>query len=338
MTQLSADTLLALVLFQTEIAKTRMDLGDVIARSAELSQTLTDADGAVVELAEGEEMVYRAASGIAARQLGLRIPREGSLSGLCVAEGQALRCADSETDPRVDREACRRVGLRSMIVVPLKHEEFTVGVLKVLHTRPEAFGDEELQALGFLSEIIGASMAHAVEHGTRVAELESLARAATHDSLTGLANRALFYDRFRQSLALARRHRQVLGIAFLDMDGLKRINDELGHRAGDAALRALAERLRGAARATDTLARLGGDEFAMLLPQVPDRRAAEEASAKIVGQAEGSFDFEGHPCVLGASLGLAVFPDDGEETDGLLALADERMYSAKRARKVERKD
>lgn len=110
--------LLEIIRTQTEIAKAGMDLGNVMALVAERTQQLTNAVGAVVELAEGDDMVYRAASGSAASQLGLRIGREGSLSGLCVRERKILVCDDSETDERVDREACRKVGLRSMIVVP----------------------------------------------------------------------------------------------------------------------------------------------------------------------------------------------------------------------------
>jgi diguanylate cyclase (GGDEF)-like protein len=333
MSPLSADRLLAIVLFQTEIAKARMDLGEVITRASELSQTLTNADGGAVELAEGDEMVYRAASGIAAAQLGLRIPRATSLSGLCVDQGTPLSCEDSETDSRVNAAACRAVGLRSMFVVPLKHEDITVGVLKVMSSRPDAFSADDMQALSLMSEIIAASMAHATQHASKVEEVEALYRQATRDSLTGLANRALFYDQLRQGLALARRQKRAMAIAMLDMDGLKQINDGHGHRAGDAALRALAARLRKATRSSDTVARLGGDEFAIVLATVVDRDAAREVGEKITKQVEGPFDFEGRAYPLGASLGLAVFPDEGIDTEALIGLADERMYAAKRARK-----
>jgi len=333
MTLLSAERLLAIVIFQTEIAKARMNLGDVITRAAELSQTLTAADGAVLEMAEGTDMVYRAATGIAAPQLGLRIPRAGSLSGRCVLLGEPLACEDSEADPRVDRETCRAVGLRSMIVVPLNYEGITVGVLKVMASRPFAFADQDLHALSLMSEVIAASMAHASEHTSKLEEVEALYRQATRDALTGLANRALFYDQLRQSMALARRQKRPMGIAMLDMDGLKTINDAHGHRAGDAALRMLAGRLRKATRASDTVARLGGDEFGVLLAAVQDPEAAAEVGEKITRQVEGPFEFEGRTYTLGASVGLAVFPDEGLEPESLIGLADQRMYAAKRLRK-----
>lgn len=333
MPHLPAERLLAIVLFQTEIAKARMDLGEVITRAAELCQTLTAADGAAVEMADGPDMVYRTATGLASPQLGLRIPRIGSLSGRCMADGLAHVCEDSETDPLVDRIACRIVGLRAMIVVPLRYEDVIVGVLKVVSAAPSAFGDADLQALTLMSEVIAAAMTHATEHTTKLEELEALYRMATRDALTGLANRALFYDHLHQGLALARRQKHPMGIALLDMDGLKAINDGHGHRAGDAALRTLAARLRQATRASDTVARLGGDEFGVLLATVQDVQAAAEVGEKLARQVEGPFEFEGRPHPLGASIGLAVFPDEGMEPEALVALADERMYASKRIRK-----
>ncbi|NLP82170.1 GAF domain-containing protein, partial [Acinetobacter baumannii] len=123
-------TLLEIVRAQSQIAKLGTDLGAIMALVAERAQHLTCATGAVVEMAEGDEMVYRATSGLTETLPGLRLARQGSLSGLCVQTGEILHCTDSETDPRVDREACRRVGLRSMVVTPLRHLDTTVGVLK----------------------------------------------------------------------------------------------------------------------------------------------------------------------------------------------------------------
>ena len=230
---LSAGRLLQIVHFQTEIAKTRLDLAYVIDRTASLAQLLTGADGSVVEMVEGAEMVYRAATGIAEKHLGLRLSRKTSLSGLCVASGEAISCKDSESDPRVDQKACRAVGLRSMVVVPLRHESSAIGVLKVMSSRPHAFTTADIQTLSLISEVIAAAMAHAGEHGTQVDEARALYLRATQDPLTGLGNRALFNDRLHQLLALARRAKGHLGLVMLDMDALKQINDTHGHQAGD---------------------------------------------------------------------------------------------------------
>jgi len=141
---------------QTDIAQLGLDLGGVMAFVTERVQQLTDAGGAIVELAEGDEMVYRAASGMAKNQLGLRLRRIGSLSGLCVQQRTVLRCDDSENDVRVDKEACRKVGLRSMVVAPLNHGETTVGVLKIAAAEPNVFSDEHVNILQLMCGLIAS--------------------------------------------------------------------------------------------------------------------------------------------------------------------------------------
>lgn len=323
--------LMGIIQFQAELAKVDLDPSEVIRRVTLLAETLTGASGAAVELAEGEEMVYRAASGSAGNWLGLRLVRQGSLSGLCVEEGIPLCCEDSENDSRVDREACRAVGLRSMVVVPLRHGDHTVGVLKVLSVRPKAFGEADLLTLELISDVVASTLAHARSYIAQVETVRDLFRRATEDSLTGLGNHALFHDRLHQAMKLARRQGHVLGIALVDMDGLKRINDEHGHLAGNAALRTLAERLRSLIRESDTLARLGGDEFGILLASVKDAAAAREYAHRLADQIRGTFSFDGHPLELRASVGVVVFPDDSLEVDALLQQADQAMYEMKRS-------
>jgi diguanylate cyclase (GGDEF)-like protein len=320
--------LLAVIGTQTEIARLGLDLGGVMALVARQAQLITQAAGAVVELVDGDDMVYRAAVGIADGLLGLRLRRSDSLSGLCVARACALRCDDAASDPRVDQEACRRVGLRSMVVVPLLHHDLAVGVLKVLSPAPAAFGEGDSKVLGLMSDLIAAAMFHAAKYGT-----DELFRQATCDSLTGLANRAFFYDRLRHGLAQARRKAQRLGVLLLDMDGLKQINDQHGHRAGDAALKELAARLVTGARQADTVARLGGDEFAVVLSVVEDRDGALQAARRIAERTEPPFAFEDKTLPFSVSIGVAIYPDDGLLPDGLVEVADQAMYASKRERK-----
>jgi diguanylate cyclase (GGDEF)-like protein len=325
---LPPERLLEVIQIQTEIAKLGVDLGNVMALVAERSLSLTGADGAVIELSEEDEMVYRASSGIAQPMLGLRLRRDGSLSGLCVAEGKPLRCDDSETDARVDRMACRRVGLRSMIVAPLLHQGTVIGVLKVLSRNVCGFGDAQAQMLQLMSELIAAAMYHSARY-----ETSELFYRATHDPLTGLANRALFYDRLRHQLARSQHDSDRFAVVNLDMDGLKPINDTFGHRAGDAALQALAERIKSASRKDDTVARVGGDEFALLMSSLRGRDEAKSLSQRLNQSIAAPFEFEHRPLPLGASIGYAVFPDDGIEPERLLEHADQAMYQAKRLRK-----
>jgi GAF domain-containing protein len=149
---------------QGELSRAGLDplkVVDIITRRA---QELTRSSGAVVEMLDGSDMYYWSASGSAVAQLGLRIPVQGSLSGASVMAGRALRCDDSETDPRVNRAACRRVGLRSAIVLPLYCDDALVGVLKVLSPTTHAYRDEDVETLTLLGSFIGAALQHALEH------------------------------------------------------------------------------------------------------------------------------------------------------------------------------
>jgi len=328
---LQPEKLVQVIATQTEIAKLGLDLGGVMGFVAERAQFLTDANGAIVELAEGDEMVYRAASGIGKPQLGLRLPRQGSLSGLCVETGRPMRCDDTETDGRVDRDACRRVGLRSMVVAPLIHHGETVGVLKVAAPTVSAFDEGHMLVLELMSELIAAAMFNAAKFAP-----SELYYRATHDDLTGIANRALFFDRLRQNLAQAKRQSEHVGILNLDMDGLKFINDNYGHRAGDAAIKATAERIKGVARQSDTVARLGGDEFGVILSKVASLGDVASQAERISAEIAEPFNFEEQPLDLGASVGMALYPDNGCEIEALLEHADRSMYQMKRTRKGSR--
>ncbi|TXH04555.1 MAG: GGDEF domain-containing protein [Nevskiaceae bacterium] len=319
--------LLGVIQTQTDIARLGPDLGAVMTLAAERAQALTSADGAVVELVEGDDMVYRAVSGMASHQLGLRLKRATSLSGLCATTGQLMRCGDSETDGRVDREACRRVGLRAMLVVPLRHDKNLVGALKVMSRRAEVFDEADMRILGLISELVAAAMFHATHNST-----EELFYRATHDPLTGLANRALFFDRLRHDLADAQRSGEGLAILNFDMDDLKPINDRYGHRAGDAALCAFAGHLRDAARKHDTVARVGGDEFGVILTRVQDRDCASRQMRRIADSLVTRFRFEELELPLSGSVGLAYFPEDGGDLERLVETADQSMYAMKRSR------
>lgn len=323
----SRKKLLEVIAMQTEVAGLGidLDLGQLLDLVAKRSLGLVDADGAVLEMAEGDEMVYRATAGMAEGGLGMRLKRSGSLSGLCVAQGQALRCDDAQLDSRADRAACERLGLRSMVVVPLRHHGVTIGVLKAMSRRPAHFDDRHVALLGLVSELVAAAMYFA----TRYAPGE-LFHKATHDSLTDLPNRALFLDRLHATLAQAVRDGRPLAVVMLDMNGLKPINDGHGHRAGDAALREFARRLSTAVRQSDTAARLGGDEFGLLLRPLEADGGLDATMQRLAHALNGGFAFEGHDLQVGASMGAASFPQDGADGANLLELADQRMYRHKR--------
>lgn len=166
------------------------------------------------------------------------------------------------------------------------------------------------------------------------ARIESL---AYYDALTGLANRTLFQDRLRTALQLAERRDEWVAVLFLDLDRFKPINDTLGHAAGDAMLKEVARRLRDCVRASDTVARMGGDEFTMLLAGLGNREAALSAgihvAEKILAALTPAFNLQEREFFISASIGLALYPQDGLEVSALLKNADTAMYHAKGAGK-----
>jgi len=169
-----------------------------------------------------------------------------------------------------------------------------------------------------------------VDLAARAAELERLRRLALEDPLTGLANRLYFEDRLTYAMELARRTGRRVAVHLLDLDRFKPVNDSLGHEAGDELLRQLARRWRALLRRTDTLARLGGDEFAVVQPEVGKPQAALALARRLLGALEEPFVFEGREVEVGASAGIALFPDDAATPAELVRLADEALYRAKR--------
>jgi diguanylate cyclase (GGDEF)-like protein/PAS domain S-box-containing protein len=154
---------------------------------------------------------------------------------------------------------------------------------------------------------------------------------AYHDPLTGLPNRLLLQDRMQQAMAHADRTLTRLALVFMDLDNFKHINDSLGHATGDALLKEAASRVSECVRNTDTLSRQGGDEFVVLLADLPDPDAALPVLAKISAHLQDSFVIEGNELSTSASMGVAVYPDDGADFETLSKKADMAMYKAKEA-------
>ncbi len=160
---------------------------------------------------------------------------------------------------------------------------------------------------------------------------EQILQQAQYDGLTGLPNRLLAGDRLQQIVGHAGRHGELAVVLFLDLDDFKKVNDRLGHDAGDELLRGAADRLRSLVRANDTVARLGGDEFLVLLGGIGDLASAEAMAGKVVSVFAEPFEVAGTEEVVSVSVGLAVFPHDGAEPATLLRHADLAMYEAKAA-------
>lgn len=152
---------------------------------------------------------------------------------------------------------------------------------------------------------------------------------ALHDSLTGLPNRTLFHDRLAQALAQGKRHGDHLAVLFLDLDQFKVVNDTLGHAAGDRLLIEIAGRLQRSVRESDTVARVGGDEFTFLLPGIDRAEDAARTAQKILEAISRPLEIDGHLLYVTTSIGISLYPADGEEAEALLSSADIAMYRAK---------
>lgn len=152
---------------------------------------------------------------------------------------------------------------------------------------------------------------------------------AYHDLLTHLPNRALLKDRLSMAITHARRNQRKLGVMFLDLDRFKIVNDTLGHTMGDRLLKAVAKRLQSCLRRGDTLSRFGGDEFTLLLPEVRSRDDVKMIATKILDRLNAPFILDGHELFVGASIGVALYPEAGETEEMLIQNADIAMYHVK---------
>lgn len=330
-TLLSHKKLEEIIQAQTSIARLGINFGAILNEACLQSQKLTNADGAVIELIEDAEMVIRAATGIASHYYGVRRDSANNMSSIAIRTQQALIANDTENDERVDQVSRAAIGHRSMVVFPLFHQRKVVGVLKVVSKKPDFFSVVELKIIAYMSELVASTMFHAQYYAQ-----DELFRRATRDELTGVPNRALFMDHLNQNIAHAKRDGSKVAVLAIDMDNLKVLNDNHGHHIGDKALKTLAKRLSKTVRSSDTVARFGGDEFAITLSPVNGSESTETVVGNLIKSLEKPMLEGGKEFKLGASFGFAIFPDDTDDVDQLLELADQRMFTNKRERKKER--
>jgi diguanylate cyclase (GGDEF)-like protein len=304
-----------MVAAQNVISTADHDATEVMSAVVREALAAVGGDAACVEMLEGDEVVCTAVAGTAAPWLGLRLPAEDTITGECFRTGKVLVCTDSQSDTRTAQEACKAVGARSMILVPMAHGGDVEGVLIVWSSEPNHYGDYEAQLLALLGTTSGAAL-------VRAALIAELTEHAVTDELTGLPNRRAWNAHLEQALARCRRSRQPLAVILLDLDGFKAVNDREGHAAGDALLRAVTTAWLPVLRTTDRLGRLGGDEFAIVV-EPGDETAAEDVVDRLR---------RATPAPHHASAGSAVW--DGEESAAdLLARADAHMYSRKAERR-----
>ncbi|MBU0689821.1 MAG: diguanylate cyclase [Gammaproteobacteria bacterium] len=169
---------------------------------------------------------------------------------------------------------------------------------------------------------------HFVSTGKDITE-SKITRLAYYDPLTNLVNRVLFLDRLEHEIAHARRAKLTIAVMFLDLDGFKSVNDELGHAAGDKLLIEFARRVSELMRRSDTFARIGGDEFAVLLKEIKNESDAEDVANKILQAMQPEWIIDGKQVSIGVSIGISLYPSEEVDANGLLKKADQAMYQAK---------
>ncbi|KAF4530521.1 hypothetical protein B566_EDAN018648, partial [Ephemera danica] len=183
----------------------------------------------------------------------------------------------------------------------------------------------------FLLTLVRRSDRVLARHDAERTEREAqMAHLAHHDELTRLPNRAGFNARLTEALDLAKRHQHSVAVMFIDLDRFKVVNDSLGHGAGDQLLKTVAERIRHMLRSSDLLFRMGGDEFTVILPQVSSAEDAAHAAQRICAAVASPLSIQEHDVSVAASVGIALFPEDGRDVETLVKNADAAMYSAKK--------
>lgn len=281
MPSLAPLSLSQLVAVQSRLSQAELDLDNFMRLVVDTAESLTGAYCAVVELVEGEEMVYRCVGQFLSAFEGLRLPSNRSFSGLCVAERRVLRCDETETDPRVNLEACRRVGARSMACTPLVHRGVPVGVLKVMSSLPAAFDDLAVSALEVLAGLLGAALGRQLEYDALVRAQSELRRSEARARASEARTRALLRGASNAIMCM----------------------DEAGYVT---EWNAAAERLFGWVAAEA----VGQELAALILP--PEGREQHR-------EALGAFLNTGHSSLLEQRVELSVMDRDGRKLEAELS-------------------
>ena len=301
-------------------------LQDLMDRAvAKVAQTLEAKYCEVLELLPGNEaLLLKAGVGWPEGFVGVGTvgTNADSQVGYTLRAKEPVIVEDLRTETRFSGLPLLRAhGVVSGLSVVIQPQGHAYGVFAAYTTQKRTFTEDDVNFMQAVANILAEAIG-------REQLTERLAYQAQHDPLTGLPNRTLMEDRLHQAMAWAQRHDQGVAFVLLDLDDFKRINDSLGHSAGDALLKEVAMRLKGCLREGDTVIRLGGDEFVLILPLTGEQDVTE-IPKRILRILAPPFTLEGQDLFIGTSIGISLFPHDGADIEVLLREADAAMYGAK---------
>ncbi|MCK1408627.1 GAF domain-containing protein [Bradyrhizobium sp. 76] len=318
-------------------AKSRAELFDLVCLAASNGAKFTST---TIALARGDsdqlEIVASAGpSSDTTRNVRLSIdperPEGRGMSGTAFRTRQPCISNDYLNDDRVRvfHAIVRSDGARSGAAFPLVAHDQAVGVMIYMSTEPGTFTAEFVELLQRLADNVSFAMENFDRADEKNEADERIEYLASHDSLTDLPNRETFNGLLREAIDAAQRHDHRFAVLFIDLDRFKVINDSLGHEAGDLLLLEVANRLRGALRASDVVARLGGDEFVVILDQCGEIDDVQRIATELLTALAEPMELAGHECHTTASIGIAMYPANGADVQTLTKNADMAMYLAK---------
>ncbi|TMG74739.1 MAG: EAL domain-containing protein, partial [Betaproteobacteria bacterium] len=302
------------------------DLDGVLGRAVELVSASLNAEYCnVLEMdPDGQRLRYKAAAGWPREWVGRReVPvRPGNHMEYILSRREPLVVEDYSAETRFSPSPLLQFGVRSSLQVPILRAAGVFGVLSVHTPQRRRFTEDEVSFLQSVANILAVAI-------ERKNAEERLSYLAQFDSLTGLPNRHLFHDRLVHTMAQAKRNDRPMAVLFIDLDRFKLVNDTQGHGAGDQLLKESAARLAQCVRSSDTVGRFGGDEFGAIVSDLSKPADASLVAQKVIDALAQPFDLDGHETFISASVGITLFPGDGEEAGALITNADVAMYRAK---------
>lgn len=298
------------------------ELEDILTTLVEMLSSQLPEVGCAIQVVKSGNMNFAASHGLPEVVRRFLETSEIGPFGENVLQGETSEAENLDLNDKLSAEIRRALlvaGFRHALTLPIRSKDGVLGALSVLGPTPLESESRAIHAAADLAAI-------AVD---RQALIEELEYQATHDALTKLPNRTLYQERLEQAMARAEEKDRLVGVVYLDLDGFKKVNDTFSHATGDELLRSIARQLSLSVRAMDTVARLGGDEFGVILADLSSVEMAERLAQKIADEVNTSVRIGNRALEVTASIGLAIYPRDGADSDTLYRHADREMYKSK---------